>query len=67
MQSSAAEIARAVNQEIRGLAERLNAQGDSDHEYGFSCEDGCGGTVPLTLAAFAVAGGAWLNGHEPTK
>src|SRR5579862_1936196 len=67
--SSAAEVAREVNEEIRAIAERLDPDGDGDgvSMYGFSCEDGCGATVPLTLAAFIAGGGAWLDGHRPER
>jgi hypothetical protein len=56
-------LAKELNQQIRLLAERL--PGDENHTYGFSCEDGCDSLVPLTLAEFDKAGGAWLEGHKP--
>jgi hypothetical protein len=64
---SASELAKAFNRELRGLAERLNVPGDEDEAYGFWCEDGCGGAVALTLAAYLAAGGAWLDGHDPEQ
>ena len=67
MESSAKEIARIVNEEIRALAERLHARDRANDLYGFFCEDGCGETAPMTLAAFIAAGGAWLDGHKPEK
>ena len=53
-------IANALNNQIRRLAEML--PGGLEHEYGFSCECGCGETVRLSAAEFARAG-AWLDGH----
>ena len=65
MHSSAVEVARVANKEIRALAERLNTEGDKDDPYEFFCEDGCGALVVLTLAAYVAANGAWLDGHKP--
>jgi hypothetical protein len=62
--SSAIEVARVANKEIRALAEHLNAEGDEDDPYEFFCEDGCGAMVVLTLAAYVAANGAWLDGHK---
>jgi hypothetical protein len=54
--------ARAVNKQIRRLAEML--PGGLEHEYGFSCECGCGETVLLSVAEVDLTGGAWLKGHR---
>ena len=59
------KIARELNQQIRLIAERL--PGGVGHKYGFSCEDGCEGIVPLSLAEYDAAGGAWLEGHKPRR
>jgi hypothetical protein len=58
-------IAKELNEVIRRLAESL--PGPAGHKYGFSCEDGCDATVPLTIAEYDAAGGAWLEGHKPTE
>ena len=54
-------IAKALNQQIRRLADML--PGGLDHLYGFSCECGCGKTFQLSAAEFDRQEGAWLNGH----
>jgi hypothetical protein len=58
----AGSLARRLNEQIVRVAEML--PGRTEHEYGFSCECGCGETVPLSLAKF-VESGAWVAGHEP--
>ena len=55
-------IARALNKQIRRLAEML--PGGLEHVYGFSCECGCGETLQLSAAEFDHHGGARLYGHE---
>jgi hypothetical protein len=54
--------AKALNIQIRRLAEML--PGGLEHEYGFSCECGCGETVSLSPAEVDLNGGAWLKGHQ---
>jgi hypothetical protein len=48
--------------QIRRLAEML--PGGLEHEYGFSCECGCGETFQRSAAEFDLGGGAWLDGHK---
>jgi hypothetical protein len=55
-------IARALNMQIRRIADML--PGGLEHEYGFSCECGCGGIARRPAAAFDSEGGAWLDGHR---
>jgi hypothetical protein len=55
-------LARRLNEQIVRVAEML--PGATEHEYGFTCECGCGKTVLLSLATF-VEGGAWIAGHKP--
>jgi hypothetical protein len=54
-------IAKALNMQIRRLAEML--PGGREHVYGFSCECGCGETLQVSAADFDLEGGAWLDGH----
>jgi hypothetical protein len=61
-----AAIAKELNHQIRLLADRLPGSDDPAHTYGFSCEDGCEAIVPLTVAEYDAAGGAWLEGHKPS-
>jgi hypothetical protein len=42
--------ARALNQQIRRLADLL--AGAAEHQYAFSCECGCGETVSLTASQY---------------
>jgi hypothetical protein len=58
----AAGLARRLNEQIVRVAEMLPA--GTEHEYGFTCECGCGETVTLNLSTF-VDGGAWAGGHKP--
>jgi hypothetical protein len=51
-----------LNVQIRRLAEML--PGGAEHEYGFTCECGCGEIVPISAAEFDSDGGAWLAGHR---
>lgn len=56
---------RALNQQIRHLADLLPGGQDPAHVYGFSCECGCGETVPMNSADFDREGGAWAVAHKP--
>ena len=47
--------------QIRRVAALL--PGALEHEFGFSCECGCGEIVLLSGAAFDRDGGAWFDGH----
>jgi hypothetical protein len=58
---------KALNNQIRLLAERLPGKDDPNHKYGFSCECGCGQIVPLSTAEFDREGGAWAEGHRPAE
>ena len=58
----AAGVARGVNTAICDLEDRLDLR-DGEYPVGFFCECGCLGTVPMTMTAYRVAGGAWLDGH----
>jgi hypothetical protein len=51
-----------LNDQIVRVARTLAAR--VDHEFGFSCECGCEGLVPLTVAE-RENGGAWMEGHRP--
>jgi hypothetical protein len=55
-------ITRALNMQIRRLADML--PGGLEHEYGFSCECGCGEIVLLPAAEFDLEHGAWVEGHH---
>jgi hypothetical protein len=55
-------IARTLNMQIRRVADLV--PGGLDHEYGFSCECGCGELARLSAAGFDRDGGAWLDGHR---
>ena len=55
---------KALNQQIRQLADRLPGARDESHKYGFACECGCGKIVALSAAEFDGNGGAWADGHE---
>jgi hypothetical protein len=55
-------LARRLNEQIVCVAEMLPA--GTEHDYGFTCECGCGETVTLSLVNF-VEGGAWVVGHKP--
>jgi hypothetical protein len=59
----AAEVARGVNTAICELEDRLDLA-VREHLVGFFCECGCLGTVPMTMTAYRLAGGAWLDGHQ---
>ena len=59
------DIAKALNQEIRRIAETLADPGGDDNPYAFVCECGCGQTVMISLDQFDREGGAWLEGHKP--
>jgi hypothetical protein len=52
-----------LNVQIRRVAEML--PGGLEHEYGFSCECGCGEIVQLSAADLDRRSGAWLDGHQP--
>jgi hypothetical protein len=55
--------ARALNVQIRRIAEML--PGGLEHEYGFTCECGCGEIVRLSGTDLDPERGAWLDGHNP--
>jgi hypothetical protein len=55
-------VARALNAQIRRVAEML--PGGLEHEYGFSCECGCGEILRLSAADLERKSGAWLDGHQ---
>jgi len=59
---SAGGPARRLNEQIVRVAGML--PGGTEHEYGFTCECGCGETVTLSLSRFVEAG-AWASGHDP--
>jgi len=48
--------------QILRIAGMLN--GGLTHEYGFTCQCGCGEMVQLSVADFKLANGAWLDGHR---
>jgi hypothetical protein len=56
------EIARALNMQIRRLGGMLN--GGLEHEYGFTCECGCGEIVQRSVLEFDREGGVWLVAHR---
>jgi hypothetical protein len=58
-------VAKALNAQVRRVAEML--PGGLEHEYGFTCECGCGEIVRLSAADLDPMGGAWVDGHRPTK
>lgn len=58
-----AEVGQGSHEQLALLARSLPGKDDPAHVYGFSCEDGCGAIVPLTLAEFED-GGAWADGHK---
>jgi hypothetical protein len=60
-----AEAAERFNQQLRVTAAAIVGQAATEHEYGFCCECGCGGTVALTLSQYDRQGGARLQRHEP--
>ena len=61
------ERVRALNQQIRLLADKLPGATDPNHVYGFSCECGCGKIVALSALEFDRQGGAWADGHRPAS
>ena len=61
------ERVRALNQQIRHLADLLPGARDPDYMYGFSCECGCGSIVALSVGDFDRIGAAWAEGHEPAQ
>jgi hypothetical protein len=52
------------NEQVRRLADNLPRSADT--KFGFSCQCGCGTTVPLTSRNFD-ANGAWADGHKPRQ
>jgi hypothetical protein len=52
-----------LNVQIRRIAEML--PGGLEHEYGFTCECGCGEIVRLSGTDLDPERGAWLDGHNP--
>jgi hypothetical protein len=60
-------LARLVNNEIRGLAERLDI-GEEKHAYAWMCACGCFATVTATVAEYdAAAGRVFVAGHPPDE
>ncbi|HEY4347457.1 MAG TPA: hypothetical protein VGM80_07695 [Gaiellaceae bacterium] len=55
-------VARETNANIRQLAKSLR----DERPVGFFCECGCMEIIMATIAEYDVAGGAWLEGHQPT-
>ena len=62
--SAAAEIARQANAYIREMAEQLDAVARNERPVGFICECGCLRIVETTVAEYASADGAWIEGHR---
>ena len=58
---------KALNQQIRLMADLLPGAKDPNHVYGFSCECGCGKIVPLSASEFDRKDGAWADGHAPAQ
>jgi len=56
-------VAREVNKHIRELSEKLH----DERPIGFFCECGCMEIVMTTIAEYDKAGGAWIQGHQPTE
>ena len=68
----AAEIAREANAHILELEARfheidVHAQGLDEESILFFCECGCIGLVASTRTDYSRDGGAWLEGHKPTR
>ena len=61
---AAAEIARQANAYIREMAEQLDAVARNERPVGFICECGCLRIVETTVAEYASADGAWIEGHR---
>jgi hypothetical protein len=61
------ERVRALNEQIRHMADLLPGAKDPHHVYGFSCECGCGRIVALSAAEFDRQGGAWAQSHRPAS
>lgn len=59
-----AGMVRTVNVELRRLADSLT---DPNHLFGFGCECGCGQKVFLTGKEYDARGGAWTEGHQPSR
>jgi hypothetical protein len=55
-------LARETNARIRQLAKSLR----DERPVGFFCECGCMEIALATIAEYDVAGGAWVEGHQPT-
>jgi hypothetical protein len=55
-------VARETNANIRQLAKSLR----DERPVGFFCECGCMEIIMATIAEYDVAGGAWLESHQPT-
>lgn len=62
---AAAAVARQANAYIREMAEELDAAAHDERAVGFVCECGCLGIVEATVAEYASADGAWVEGHVP--
>lgn len=61
------EAAKSFNNQLRVTAVAIAGASADGHNYGFLCECGCGETVRLNLAEYDLQGGAWLEGHEPSR
>jgi hypothetical protein len=57
-------LARLVNDEIRALAERLHAPGET-HTYAWMCACGCFTIVSATLTEYDARGGQVLAAGHP--
>jgi hypothetical protein len=60
-------LAHRINNRIRLAAEGLGRRALGGRPVQFFCECGCLERVEVPLSAFVAAGGAWLDGHTPTR
>jgi hypothetical protein len=60
------ERVKALNEQIRHMADLLPGAKDPSYLYGFSCECGCGTVVALSVADFDHDG-AWIKDHRPAQ
>jgi hypothetical protein len=56
-------LARETNANILQLARSLR----DERPIGFFCECGCMEISMATIAEYDAAGGAWVEGHQPTQ